>query len=221
MLIPYACGTNEAARCAQGPLSVRTHSAGRGRTERGLGAGGFGLKIFSAILALGLASMGCDQGRPDAGSSAGVSVGATSSRERVAVRSKSAVVEAYSGFFAGVGRALQAPPERVRGILAELASGSYLDFEIRQVIDHQARGLEAWGRPVVHVTDVELGPASARVHDCQNASPAGLADVRTHRLVPQSRGDAHRNLVAYLRLGGDQQWRVTDLVQHKASCHRS
>jgi hypothetical protein len=136
------------------------------------------------------------------------------------VRSQGAVVEAYSAFFVVVGQALQAPPEQARPILATRTAGDYLDFEMRQVIDHQARGLEQWGRPVVHITAVELGTVTATVHDCQDASHAGLADTQTHQLVQQSRGDAHRNLVAYLRLGGDQRWRLTDLLQHGTPCHR-
>ena len=134
---------------------------------------------------------------------------------------KDAVVAAYTGFFSAVSQALQSPPERTRTIVQGYASGSYLDFEIRQVVDHQARHLEPWGKAVVHVTDVELNQGTAKVHDCQDASNAGLADARTHQLVPQSRGTAHRNLIAEMTLGGDGRWRLTDLKQYRTACHGS
>lgn len=222
MLIPDGGRSSAAVQGVTSPAAdSRIRPVGRGRTGRGSGAHGCGLRVLSTVLALGLASAGCGRGRSDANSSTRVSLGVASSRGQVSVHSKSAVIEAYRGFFPGVGRALQAPSDRVRGILTDLASGSYLDFEIRQVVDHQARELEPWGQPVIHITAVELRPVTATVHDCQDASHAGLADRRTHLLVPQSRGNAHRNLIAYLTLGGDQRWRLTDLVQHRAACHRS
>jgi hypothetical protein len=132
-----------------------------------------------------------------------------------------AAVAAYTSFFPAVNQALQAPPEQARSILQGYAAGDYLDFEIRQVIDHQARHLEPWGKTVVHVTDVQLDRDKAKVHDCQDASNAGLADARTHQLVPQSRGNAHRNLIAAMKLGSDGRWRLTDLKQYRAVCHPS
>ena len=132
---------------------------------------------------------------------------------------RDAVIAAYTAFFPAVGQALQSPPERVRTILENNASGGYLDFEIRQLMDHQARHLEPWGRAVIHVTKVELHSDTAKVHDCQDASHAGLAEARTHRLISQSRGNAHRNLIADLTLGSDGRWRLTDLKQYSAPCH--
>lgn len=132
---------------------------------------------------------------------------------------KEAVVAAYSAFFPAVNNALQAPPERARELLQAYATGNYLDFEIRQVIDHQARHLEPWGKVVVHITKVDLTGDTAKVHDCQDASNAGLADTRTHQLVPASRGTAHRNLIADMTLGGDGRWRLSNLKQYNATCH--
>lgn len=190
-------------------------------TKHNLSSQRLKFKVLPWILVLGLASTGCGKSRPGITSSPALSDKEKAVRERAPVSSESAVVAAYNGFFSGVDRALQAPPDQVREVLADFTAGSYLDFEIRQVVDHQAQGLEPWGRPIVHVTAVELGPATATVHDCQDASHAGLADARTHRLVPQSRGDAHRNLVAYLSLGKDHRWRLTDLIQHPAACRPS
>jgi hypothetical protein len=132
---------------------------------------------------------------------------------------RNAVIAAYTALFPAVGEALRSPPERARSIMENYVTGSYLDFEIRQIVDHQARHLEPWGRTIVHVTKVELHQSTAKVHDCQDASNAGLADARTHQLVPQSRGNTHRNLIADLMLGSDGRWRLTNLRQYRAMCH--
>lgn len=141
--------------------------------------------------------------------------------EPTSARSQSAAIAAYRSFFPAVDRAMRSSPEQARAILRDFAMGGYLDFEIRQIVDHQARGLEPWGHAVAHVTRVDLSSTTATVHDCQDASQAGLADRRTHRLVPQSRGSTHRQLVAYLTLGRDGRWRLTDLIQQHTTCRAS
>ena len=151
---------------------------------------------------------------PDSGSALPSGAGSLATRH-------DAVIGAYTSFFPAVSHALQSPPERLRSILQDYAAGSYLDFEIRQVVDHQARHLEPWGKVVVHVTKTELDHDTARVHDCQDASNAGLADARTHQLARHSRGNSHRNLIAKLKLGSDGRWRLTDLKQYRAMCHIS
>jgi hypothetical protein len=156
--------------------------------------------------------------RPPAAPSAGSPMPSASAS---ATTLKDAVINAYTAFFPAVNRALTSPPDQARSILQDYATGSYLDFEIRQIMDHQARHLEPWGKPIVHVTHVELDHTTAKVHDCQDASNAGLADARTHRLVPASRGNAHRNLIADMTQGGDGRWRLADLTQYPATCHAS
>src|SRR5689334_23284622 len=83
------------------------------------------LRALSAAVAAGLFSAGCGHGRPDATSSVAASVRAPSPGA-VPAHSKNAVIDAYTGLFDGVGRALQAPPDQVRQILANLTSGEYL-----------------------------------------------------------------------------------------------
>jgi hypothetical protein len=128
---------------------------------------------------------------------------------------------AYAASFAAVNEALQSPPERIRSILSNYMTGEFLDFQIRQLLDEQARHLEPWGRVVVHITTVDIQQDRATIHDCQDASNAGLADAQTHQLVPELRGVAHRNLTAKLTLGGDGRWRVSNLTQFKGGCHVS
>jgi hypothetical protein len=175
--------------------------------------------IVAGCLIATLITPGCG-GQP-AQNSSRRAVGNPRSGEPTSARSQNAAIAAYRGFFPAVDRALRSSPEQARAILQDFAVGGYLDFEIRQIVDHQARGLEPWGRTVVHVTRVDLSSATATVHDCQDASQAGLADRRTHRLVPQSRGNTHRHLVAYLTLGRDSRWRLTDLIQQHTTCRAS
>jgi hypothetical protein len=128
-------------------------------------------------------------------------------------------VAAYTALFPAVSKALRGSSGQVRSTLQDYATSPYLDFEIQQIKSHQANGLEPWGATVVHITAVDITGNSAKVRDCQDASNAGLADARTHKLVPKSRGTANRNLVADMKLGGDGRWRVADLRLYQTPCH--
>jgi hypothetical protein len=182
-------------------------------------------KVISSALALLLCSGACGghekkvtlpSTRPPSGPATNVPSNSPSLQT-----TKNAVIAAYTAFFPAVNQALEAQPEQAREILKDYAVGDYLEFEIRQVMDHQARHLEPWGKTIVHITNVELEDATAKVHDCQDASNAGLADKDTHQLIPQSRGTAHRNLIASMKLGKDGRWRLTDLKQYRTMCHAS
>lgn len=127
---------------------------------------------------------------------------------------------AYSALFTATDRALLAPPEQIRSILQPYATGDYLDLAVRGVVDEQARHLEPWGHAVIHITGIDIKRTTATVHDCQDASSAGLADARTHQLDPTTRGGAHRSLIAHMSLGGDGRWRVVQLRQFSTGCHR-
>ncbi|GAB3971284.1 hypothetical protein GCM10029978_046180 [Actinoallomurus acanthiterrae] len=105
--------------------------------------------------------------------------------------------------------------------MRDYVTGEYLDWEIRQLMIHQSQHEEPWGKPVLHVTRVDLTATSAKIHDCQDASNAGLANAKNHQLIPRTRGTASRNLIADMTLGGDGQWRVSGLKQYPAACHAS
>jgi hypothetical protein len=130
-----------------------------------------------------------------------------------------AVVAAYKAFFEAAGKAITAPPEQARVILRDYVTGAYLDWEIRQIMIHQSEHQEPWGTAIVHVTRVDLKSKTAKVHDCQDASNAGLADARTHKLLPRTRGTADRNLIADMTREGDDRWRVAGLKQYRTACH--
>jgi hypothetical protein len=132
-----------------------------------------------------------------------------------------AVIAAYQALFPAADKAIMSPPEQARAILQTYVAGDYLDWEIRQVMNHQAEHQEPWGKVVVHVTKVDMKTNTAKVHDCQDASNAGLADSRTHILIPNTRGTANRNLIADMTRGSDGRWRVTGLRQYDTPCHVS
>ncbi|WP_141955425.1 hypothetical protein [Actinoallomurus bryophytorum] len=141
------------------------------------------------------------------------------STEDASQDSKDAATAAYKSFFDAAAKAITSPPEQARLILREYTAGAYLDWEIRQVMTHQANHQEPWGKPIVHVTQVDLQSNKARIHDCQDASNAGLSDTKTHQLVPNTRGTTNRNLVANMTRGDDGRWRVTGLKQYPSACH--
>jgi hypothetical protein len=132
-----------------------------------------------------------------------------------------AVIAAYTALFPAADKAILTAPEQARSILQIYVAGDYLDWEIRQVMSHQSEHQEPWGKVVVHVTKVDLKANTAKVHDCQDASNAGLADTRTHALIPKTRGTANRNLIANMTRGSDGRWRVTGLRQYDSPCHVS
>ena len=129
-----------------------------------------------------------------------------------------AVRSAYASFWDASDRALTAPPEQVRLILRDYSTGGYLDFQVRQIVLQQGEHRGPWGKVVPHVRAVDVAGSKATVRDCQDASNAGLADTRTNKLIPGTRGPKQRNLRAQLVQGGDGRWRVSDLKQFPQSC---
>ena len=126
---------------------------------------------------------------------------------------------AYLAFLAAANRAVLAPPDQARPIIQPYATGDFLGFQLRQVAVHQRAHEEPWGRPVPHVTKVDMAGTAATVHDCQDDSKAGLADRRTHKLIATSRGTANQHLVANLIRGGDGRWKVAGLRLDRTPCH--
>lgn len=129
-----------------------------------------------------------------------------------------AVRTAYAAFWDASERAPGMPPDQVRALLKDHSTGSYLDFQLQQIASARANHQEPWGHVVRHIKKITTSGDTATVHDCQDASGAGLADTRTHALIAGTRGPEQRNLVAYLTRGSDGQWRVNALKQFKQGC---
>jgi hypothetical protein len=132
---------------------------------------------------------------------------------------KGRVTAAYTGYTAAARKAVLAPADQVRPILAEyVAPGDYMEWEVRQVLLNQSDNKEPWGSPVIHVTAVDIEGSTAKLHDCQDASNYGAADRRTHQLIPGTRGAKRWNLVADMKMGSDGRWRVAGLRAAAGSC---
>lgn len=72
---------------------------------------------------------------------------------------------------------------------------------------------------MIHLTAVEVTGLTARLSDCQDVSGAGLADSRTHQLIPGTReGPKTTNLSATLQRGSDGRWRVSAVRPVEAPC---
>jgi hypothetical protein len=125
---------------------------------------------------------------------------------------------AYAAFWEASNRALTAPREQVRRVLRDYSTGSYLDFQVRHIVLEQTEHKGPWGKVVLHIKDVKVTGTEATVRDCQDASNAGLADTRTNKLIPGTRGPKLRNLAAQLTQGSDGRWRVSDLKQFGNGC---
>lgn len=131
---------------------------------------------------------------------------------------RGAIEAAYLAFWGASERATQVPADQVKPTLQKYSTGSYLDFQTRQIISARTNNQEPWGKVIRHIGLIGVTGEKATVHDCQDASGAGLADTRTGKLIPGTRGPKQRNLIAYLVRGSDEQWRVYSLKQFKEPC---
>lgn len=174
-----------------------------------------------------LLAAGCGNHRPNVAFPAPTTSSASSTKPPISPSAsspptaKEAVIATYTAFLDAANRAISAPHDQAYQILKKYASGDFLDFQARQIGVHQAAHEEPWGKVIVHITSVDMAGRAATVHDCQDDSNAGLADQRTHQLIPRSRGTANQNVVADMALRGDGQWRVVGLKLYRASCQPS
>jgi hypothetical protein len=136
----------------------------------------------------------------------------------VSPTTQDAVRAAYLAFWDASERATQAPSDQVKSTLQKYSTGAYLDFQARQIVSSRANNQEPWGKVIRHIGQIGVTGGKATVHDCQDASGAGLADTRTGKLIAGTRGPKQRNLIAYLVRGSDEQWRVYSLKQFKEPC---
>src|SRR5947199_123355 len=67
------------------------------------------------------------------------------------------------------------------------------------------------GLVVIHAYSVKVTGAKAILRDCQDGSKAGMADSRTHQLIPGTQGGTAADYSVSLIRGGDSRWRVSGL----------
>ncbi len=147
------------------------------------------------------------------------SQGAPSAGTNQPASPRDAVIAAYRQYWDASQKAAVLPEAQAREVLAPVSTPGVIDDQIRGIRDLQAKNREPWGRVTVHVYAVDISGSVARLSDCQDVSQAGLADARTHQLIPGTRGGARPvNYSARLHKGGDGRWRVSAVKAMEAPC---
>ncbi len=131
---------------------------------------------------------------------------------------KAAVTAAYTRYFPVLTAAEAANSSRAKAMLMPYAAQPYLNHVLSQMAAYRSRHEVSVGHLVPHVMQVTVKGAQAQVRDCQDASHAALANSRTGRVIPHTRGSARTYLIATLARGSDGRWRLTSLAHVAVSC---
>lgn len=194
--------------------SRRRTAAGR----RGDAAARGGRRVAAAMVLTALVAGGCADQSPNVTFSTTPQIPQQTESSSTRSLGERAVEAAYLAFLDTSERATRMRPEQLRQALQKYSVGSYVDFQIREILSARSKGQEPWGKIVRHIGRIEVNGDDATVHDCQDASGAGLADSRTGELIAGTRGPKQRNIIVYLVRGRDGQWRVNSLKQFKEQC---
>lgn len=131
---------------------------------------------------------------------------------------RDAVLRQYTNFWQALAPASRLPASKRRQTLAAVSAdpelGSLLNGIAKQ--RSQARAFYGAARPDAVVKQYLPQQGLAVVDDCQDASSAGVVDLRTHRRL--TRGVRHNHVVVTLHRGADDVWRVTFVSFPKTSC---
>jgi hypothetical protein len=80
------------------------------------------------------------------------------------------------------------------------------------------KNFEPWGHLTVHVVAVDVTGRTAILRDCQDASTAGVANARTHQLIPGSTGKGRVHIRAEMLQGADGRWRLNQKELLETPC---
>lgn len=122
---------------------------------------------------------------------------------------RNAVIRAYTGYWQASRVAATKTVTEARRLLEQYSTSSNITIQLRGIDNLRKQHKEPWGNVAIHVYKVEAAGSSARLWECQDASGAGLADARTHRLIPTTTGSPHIRIQARLVRGSDGAWRVS------------
>jgi hypothetical protein len=118
---------------------------------------------------------------------------------RLTVREQ--VVAAYTGYTTAMAAAFASrSPARVRELLRPYLDAATIRNAVGAFRRAWAAGEVSYGQVVQHVIGVRIQGRAAWVHDCENASHAGLQYARTGQIVPGSLGMPDDNIVTRLSL---------------------
>ncbi|WP_433498873.1 hypothetical protein ACQP1K_00445 [Sphaerimonospora sp. CA-214678] len=134
------------------------------------------------------------------------------------VRPHDAVLKTYVKYWKVLSAAGKSSPEEGRALLRPYVQGAYLDHLVDGIRQMTEQGQEPYGEVVPRVKEVRVGEKRAEVTDCQDTSMAGMADRRTHQLIPGTTKKATANITASLEQSSDGRWRLTGLSMKEAAC---
>lgn len=129
------------------------------------------------------------------------------------------VIAAYHQYWDATRKAATVPEDQARALLQPVSTPKVIVDQIRGIRAVQGKHQEPWGKIVIRVYAVEVSGSTARLGDCQDTSGAGLADSRTHQLIPGTRGGAKPvNFSVKFERGTDRRWRVSSVRSVEAPC---
>jgi len=134
---------------------------------------------------------------------------------------RTAVLAAFTAFWPASARAERLSPAKAEALMAPLAAQPYLGHLLSQMAAYRTRHEEQAGYAIPHVTRVHVNDSAATVYDCQDESRVHLADTRTGKAIPGTKGHARTYYIASLARGSDGRWRLTSLAQVAVKCEPS
>jgi hypothetical protein len=104
-------------------------------------------------------------------------------------------------------------------MLKSFVEGAYLDHLVKGIREMRSQGREPYGDVVPQVKEIWVSKGFAKVLDCQGISGTGMADARTHQLIPETaRTKPTDNIEVEMKLASDGRWRVTGLSAKEKPC---
>lgn len=129
------------------------------------------------------------------------------------------IVATYLNYWKALAEAGRSSPDKAHALLGPYVGAHYLDHLIDGVREMDKQGREPYGEVVPRVKEVRVGGKRAEVIDCQDTSRAGMADRRTHQLIPGTiKAKATANIAASLEQSSDGRWRLTGVSIKEAAC---
>lgn len=137
-----------------------------------------------------------------------------------ATTAEEAVIAAYTAYWPASNRAVTLPLEEARKLLSQYETEDQVEGELKGIKRYQAMHRKGWGEVVVHVQKVTVKGDKATVLDCMDASGAGEADSRTHKLIPGTLNGPYFSVEAVMHRGTDGQWRMAQKKALGTKCTR-
>ena len=131
---------------------------------------------------------------------------------------RDAVLGQYSTFWQVLTPASRLPAFERRQKLASVSADPELRSLLNGIAKQRSQGHAFYGAARPHAVVKQYLPQQglAVVDDCQDATAAGLLDLRTHRQL--TRGVRRNHVVVTLHRGADEVWRVTFVSFPRTPC---